>query len=200
MAPVADAEVTEKTPKHEMRMSKQIHHSNGSGSSTRGQALIETVIALVALLAVFAALVQVARLGRARTEAMMEARREAGQNALSAEYAQPMPDPVFIYNWEVGDDGRSYSADDTVRGALSGTVDTDLLAPAHPAALAARRPGNALSNLQGLNPVVTGFDFVHGRAQSERIDLMPVVRHLLYDAENIQITADAWLTWTQEVP
>jgi hypothetical protein len=48
--------------------------------------------------------------------------------------------------------------------------------------------------------VVSGFDLVHGRVQSDRIELLPVVRHLLYDAEEIRITSDAWLTWTREIP
>ena len=169
-------------------------------NATRGQALIETLLALVALMAIAAALVQLSRLGRARTEALMEARREAGQNALSDTYAQPNPAPTFIYNWDVGGDERTHSADDTARNALSQTVDSGLLAPAHPDDLSARLPGNALSALQGLRPVVSGFDLVHGRVQSDRIELLPVVRHLLYDAEEIRITSDAWLTWTREIP
>lgn len=174
--------------------------SNFRIASTRGQALIETVVALVALLAVFAALIQLSRLGRARTEALADARAEAGQHALYDDYTLPVPAPAFIYNWEVGDDGRSHSADDTAQESLSAAVDTGLLAPLHPEALAARLPGNALSDLQGRRPVVDAFDFVHGQVRSERMELLPVVRRLLYDADDIQITADAWLTWTQEVP
>lgn len=214
----ADGADTEINPKHEIRMSKQrpntarhesgkfrfpdfgFRISNFEYSSRSGQALIETVIALVALLAVFAALVQLSRLGRARTVALMEAREEAGRNALSAAYAQPTPTPTFIYDWEKGGDNRSHSADDVSRAALSQTVATGLLAPAHPHDLADRLPGNALSGLQGLDPVVAGFDFVHGRVQSERIELLPVVRRLLYDEEDIRITSDAWLTWAREVP
>lgn len=112
----------------------------------------------------------------------------------------PVPAPAFIYNWEVGGDGRSYSADDTAQETLSTAVDTGLLAPVHPAELAARLPGNALSDLQGRRPVVDAFDLVHGQVRSERMELLPVVRRLLYDADDIQITADAWLTWMQEVP
>lgn len=183
------------------RISKfEIRNSKFENFPTRGQALIETLLALVALMAIAAALVQLSRLGRARTEALMEARREAGQNALSDTYAQPNPAPTFIYNWDVGGDERSHSADDTARNALSQTVDNGLLAPAHPDDLSARLPGNALSALQGLSPVVNGFDLVHGRVQSDRIELLPVVRHLLYDAEDIRITSDAWLTWTREIP
>lgn len=174
--------------------------SNFGFSSRSGQALIETIIALVALLAVFAALVQLSRLGRARSEALAAARAEAGRNAMSAAYAQPNPNPTFIYDWDVGGDDRSHSADDTARNALSQTVETGLLAPAHPEDLDRRLPGNVLSGLQGLDPVVMGFDFVHGREQSDRIELLPVVRRLLYDEDDIQITSDAWLTWTREVP
>jgi hypothetical protein len=174
--------------------------SNFGFSSRSGQALIETDLALVALMAiVFAALVQLSRLGRARTEALMEARREAGQNALSDTYAQPNPAPTFIYNWDVGGDERSHSADDTARNALSQTVDNGLLAPAHPDDLSDACRAMP-SPPAGTRPVVMGFDLVHGREQSDRIELLPVVRRLLYDAEDIRITSDAWLTWTREIP
>lgn len=168
--------------------------------ATRGQALIETVIALVALLAVFAALVELARLGRARTEALMQARREAGEHALAPAYSQPNPEARFIYQWGEGGDDRSYSADDTVWTAVSDPVYDALLAPAHPGDLAMRVPGNALSNLQDLDPVVEGFDFVKGWNAASTIELLPVTRRLLYDEEHIRITAEAWLTWAREVP
>lgn len=181
-------------------MIKTLHPPRSAHPHRAGQALIETVIALVALMAICAALVQLSRLGRARTEALAAARLEAGQQAMRDFYTLPMPAPAFIYNWNVGGDRRSHSADDAPQLALSGTVDTGLLAPAHPDDLAARLPGNALSGLAGRRPVVSGFDFVHGRVTSERITLLPVVRHLLYDAEDVRIIADAWLTWTREVP
>lgn len=165
-----------------------------------GQALIETVIALVALLAVFGALIELSRLGRARTEALMEARRLAGQNALADTYASPNPGPRFIYQWNEGGDGRSYSADDVAWTAQSQPIRDSLLAPAHPDELSQRVPGNALSNVQDIDSVVDGFDLVQGWQASERMELLPVVRQLLYSEDHIRITAEAWLTWAREVP
>ena len=177
-------------------MANYIHRMSGR----RGQAMIETVVALVALLAVFGAMVQLALLGRARSEAMAEARQEAGENALATGYAAPSPEPTFIYNWDVGGDDRSHSADDFSRPALSGPAHRGLLDPMHADELAVRMPGNAFSDLRDRDPVVTGFDFVKGEAQSGAITLLPVVRRLLYNADSIRITSEAWLTWTQEVP
>ena len=165
-----------------------------------GQALIETVIALVALLAVVAALVELSRLGRLRTEALMEARREAGEQAMSPGYTRPNPDPRFIYQWSEGGDNRSYSADDVAWTASSQPVSDGLLAPAHPGDLATRVPGNRLSELQSLDPVVQGFDLVRGDETSPELELLPVVRRLLYDRDSIRIDAEAWMTWTQEIP
>ena len=164
-----------------------------------GQALIETVVALVALLAVFAALVELSRLGRARTEALMQARGEAGRNALADGYTRPNPGPRFISQWSEGGDQRSYSADD-VAWLAAGSIGGTLLAPVHPDELAARVPGNALSNLRDLDPVVDGFDLVQGWEAAPEVELLPVVRRLLYDEDRIRITAEAWLTWAREVP
>ena len=78
-------------------MSKQLQNANTAtlekgtsriskfgNSSTRGQALIETVLALVALMAVFAALVQLSLLGQARTKAMKVMAGAAGAVAVNA--------------------------------------------------------------------------------------------------------------------
>lgn len=159
--------------------------------------MIELMITLVALLAVVAGLLQIARLGRERSAAMQEARRQAGQYALSGTFALDMPGPQFLYDWRTGTDGRSHSADDEPVQAAERVVAEGLLAPARPDALAARVPGNAVSVLHDQSPLVGGFDLVHGRELTDEIPLYPVVRSLLYDAESIRITADAWLTWSR---
>ncbi len=161
--------------------------------------MIELMIALVALMAVFAGMLQIARLGQARSAALQDARREAGRFALAETYAVEMPGPQFLYGWQAGGDGRTHSADDQAVQASTRLVETGLLSPARPGDLDARVPGNAVSGLQNISPLVNGLDLVHGREQTDDIPLYPVVRHLLYDAESIRITADAWLTWTRGV-
>lgn len=161
--------------------------------------MIELMVMLVALLAVIAGMLQIAQLSRARSAAMQEARREAGRFALADDYQLELPDPQFLYGWQVGGDGRSHSADDQAVGASAGVIEAGVLGPARPDELAARVPGNAVSDLHDIDPFVRGLDLVHGRELSDDIPLVPVVRSLLYDEESIRITADAWLTWAKGV-
>lgn len=159
--------------------------------------MIEMVVGLVALLAIFAGLIQISRLARARTEAMNEARKKAGEYAVSAVRQSESPDPLFIYENDAGDDGRNFSADDESRPIASALAMNQLMGPLRPDALGARAPNNEITDLYHDSAPVLAFDLVHAREKSETIPLMPVVRHLLYDRENIQVTADAWMTWTR---
>jgi len=161
-----------------------------------GQAMVEFVVALVAILVLFAALVQFSRMGSAHTRTMMAARREAGLLALAS--APSLSGPDYILDRTRGADGAKFSRDDGHIDAMAGVFSAQLVGYADPGDLNVRRPGNAISVLYN-NPfpqlqfgLVRGFD-------TETITLLPVIRNLVYRSNTIDVEGEAWMTWTHDM-
>lgn len=177
-----------------------IRHSAFNTSRSRsGQALVEMVVGLVAILVLVAGLLQLGQLARAHTAALMEARAEAGAFAMSPTFAQQAPAPQYLYDWSAGEDGRTHSRDDRALYALSDDVRDDVLAHAKPGPLGGYVGGNQVSAAYESEALLDSFRLVHGREESEDLPLFPVVRTLLYDAESIRLEADVWLTWARAI-
>lgn len=172
------------------------NHENPGGPRA-GQALVEMVAGLVAILVVFAGLVQIGRLGRAHTQAMMDARAEAGTFAASDQYVMQSPAPQYLYNWSEGGDDRRHSRDDRPLFALANAVRDDIMAHGRPEDLATRIGENILSEAYANEAVMDSFQLVHGREESDEIELFPVVRELLYDQPSLRMEGDVWLGWTR---
>ena len=169
------------------------------GSSRAGQALVEMVVGLVAILAIVAGLLQIGLLAHAHTQTLMQARAEAGAFAMSPTFAQQAPAPQYLYDWSAGADGRTHSRDDKPLFALSDDVRDDVLAHAKPPALGNYVGDNPVNEAYESEALLDSFRIVHGREESEDIPLYPVVRTLLYDAESIRLEADVWLTWSRQI-
>jgi hypothetical protein len=164
----------------------------------RGMAIVEMVVGLVGLLAVFAGMLCIVRLGRERSVTLQEARAKAGAFAMADDYISDTPGPDFIYDWSTGNDGRKHSADDEPILGSAEPARRRILAVARPDDLDRRVPGNQLSPLNR-DSFVNSLGLVHGREDSDRVMLPPVVRHLLYDAEYVRIESDAWMVWTKDL-
>lgn len=161
-----------------------------------GQSLIEFVVALVCILALFAGLLQMGLLGIAQTQTMKEARRGAGQQAMRDTPLAPLPD--YIQDWEPGPDGKTYSADDEIIDGDTGSFNARVLAHAHPLELDTVRPGNVISTMSGSASPHGSFGLVQGNDQ-RTVDLLPAVQHLIYGHETITIRSEVWLGWTQGI-
>ena len=168
-------------------------------SGRRGQALVEMTVALVVIVVLLAALLQIGRLTRERQDALNAARGDAARFAMSDVYTLQPPPPRYLRDWEVGPDGVRHSRDDVARLGNPAGVRLGIAAKALPDELARRLPANAVSALATRVPTIDEFYLVHGRAESRPIELLPVVRHLLYDAESIVIEENAFLVWTQGI-
>ena len=165
-----------------------------------GQAVIEFIVGIVAALALLAGLLQIGRLSRARTQAMDDARRDAGVQALSS--FRTLTRPEFIRWWSPGPDGSRHSRDDVSSTELPvAFMDTVV-------ARAVREPAdwdridsvpyNALSELHASPIPVTHFGLVMDRAVA-RVDLLPAIRHLVYGAEAIDVECTVWMTWSDGI-
>ncbi len=153
-----------------------------------GQALVEFVVGLIAVLVLFAALIQLGLLANAHTEIMVKAREEAGVNVITPIVNMEPPD--YIAAWQDGDDEISYSADDEMVlgsvGAAAGIADFS-----HP---------DDLGQRVGLNPVSAASvapDLLMRNMQrgyeSVTVPLLPAVRNLLYADEAIELECEVWL-------
>ena len=160
--------------------------------------MVEMIVGLVALLVVFAGIVQLAIIGFAQNQTLLEARAKAGQYALSDVYSLESPGPRFIQDWSEGGDDSRHSADDTATSADPTMAARMLTGPSHPDRLDLLVPDNAVSELAD-SSLLAGFDLVSARERSEPIELLPAVRHLLYDSETIRLQADACLAWTKGI-
>lgn len=162
----------------------------------RGQAIVELVVALVVILVLLAGTIQVGWLGVHHSRAMTEARREAGVKAM-------LPDasfsaPRFIRDCTVGADGVAYSRDDGVVTDDPVVIVDGIVSYAHPAKLDGIRPDNAVSAIsKGAFPEAM-FGFVQGE-KTDRVILVPVLRDLIYRADEVEVRGSAWLTWTKGI-
>jgi len=162
--------------------------------------MIELVVALVVILALAAGLLQIASLGRAHTETMVAARREAGSLAMNP--MAPLDSADYILDWMPGPDGRRLTRDDLlVNGNTAPFKDLiidhaadnegqwDVLNTAERSDLPALRNDPDPVSRLGL---VRGY-------HSETVPLLSAVQHLLYNAQAIEIQGEVWMTYTGNI-
>jgi len=164
-----------------------------------GQALIELTIALVAILAILGALLQVGVLSRVHLSVMDEARANAGRMAIGDIYQSVAPSAQMIREWDIGPDGRRYSRDDRAVAGDGAFLRQTILPVARPDELHRHIPNNRVFSLHYNEPVAEEFQFVRGTASSRSVELIPVVRTLLYRADSIRLDAEAVSVWTRGI-
>lgn len=179
-------------------MNRQPSRSGGR-RARGGQALIELTVALVAILAILAALLQIGILSRVHLETMGEARSAAAQYAIGDSYQTMQPGAQMIRSWGVGNDGRRYSRDDSATAGTGQFLRDNVLRVAHPDELNLRVPNNRVFNLYYNDPIVDEFEFVRATAESQPVPLLPVVRHLFYNAESIRLESESVMVWTKGI-
>lgn len=165
-----------------------------------GQAMLELMIGLVALMAIVAGLLQVASLTRARTDTMVEARAEAGRYSFGGLGLSERPQ--YIRNIDAGPDGRTYSYDDTRNLAGGGAFHDIIISKATSSpdqwSIMSDLRNTSFSELNNSGNPVSTFGLIKG-SSSESIPLSSAVRSLLYRADSIDIKSDVWTTWTQGI-
>jgi len=170
------------------------------GPDTRrsGQALLELVVGLVAIMVLAAVILQLGSLQRAHTKTLIEARAEAGEFAMQIDYISSLPGPQYIRDWSPGTDLKAYSRDDVPQQGSIGYLSDDILAVAQPQQLAVYVPDNIITDSSD-TATMEALSLVSGQAQSEDISLLPIIQRLIYDAPSISMEANVWLTWTKGI-
>ncbi len=163
-----------------------------------GQAMVELAVGLVAMIVLLGALIQIGRLVQARSRTMMEARAAAGALGLAATNVAGALGGDYIYNWHAGRDGRAYTRDDVPLAATGAAAAVQAAVAASGMAGVPAPPANPFNGLAaGVHPA-QDFALVHG-AESESVEVLPVVRQLVYNDDAIAVSSSAWLVWMEGI-
>ena len=153
-----------------------------------GQAIVEFVVALVAVMVLFAGLLQIGLFSRLHTDAMMEARKDAAERAVSPFAGAMSAD--FIAAWQDGDDEISYSKDDdAVLGQLN-HFSSHIVQYAHPVELEDKRGVNLISTMSAQPSLILS---ALERGVAERtMDVLPVIRNMVYGDDSIEVECEVY--------
>ncbi len=161
-----------------------------------GQAMIELVVALVVMLVLFAGILQIGSMGVRHSKLMTSARRDAGGKAMQE--ASTFASPDYVGACTLGNDGIPFSRDDEKTQGNMALLQVGIAGYAEPDDLNQRRSGNLVSAIaesafpQGLSGLVDG-------EATESVELLPVVRALIYQSETVELQGKVWMTWTKGV-
>jgi hypothetical protein len=158
-----------------------------------GQAMTEFIIGLVVVIVLIASLLQVGALSSQHTEAMIEAREEAAEAAMSTLGMMDIPD--YIQSVEDGDDQSSYTRDDEIIDAIPSDMSNRILTHADPDSLVGILPNNPISAVNAAPLPQAAFGLVRGY-ETRQVDLLPAVEHLLYNRPSIEVEGEVWMIWT----
>jgi len=162
-----------------------------------GQALVEFIVVLVAVLALTAGLLQVASLSRVQTETMVDARREAGELAMLD--VETLAVPEYIRDWEEGPDGARHTADDRFTtgdpGAFTRMIVDRAVAENDDWEIIDSLPDSDFQDMAGSGWPSAEFGLVRGY-DARTVPLLPAVQSLLYRAAGIHIESEVWMTRT----
>jgi hypothetical protein len=158
--------------------------------------LTELIVSLVVVLVLLAGIIQISLLGLLQTRTMTEARRQAGAKAmLNVSF---FSGPEFIADREAGADQTRYSRDDGYIGGDLVAFQAGIVNYSRPADLDQQRPDNAFSELSDSSLPQLQFGLVEGESRAT-LPLLPIVRTLLYSADEVEVEGKAWLTWTKGI-
>ena len=165
--------------------------------SSRGQAMVELVVGLVVALVLIASLIQIGQLSRAHTQTMIDARREAGLNAIAGGYLGSL-DAQFIYDWNPGGDETPYTHDDQPIIDLNAQSRTQSILDNSHLNQVQGRPTNVLEVLDDTFNPVNFMYLVKGHGEAS-IPTIPVFRRLFNRQNSIALESDVWLVWAEGI-
>lgn len=166
--------------------------------SRSGVALIEFTVGLIAVIVAVGAMVQLGLLGMHRTDTMINATREASVGAMAEEQDfQAMPD--YMITWSDGEDDSRHSEDDNrVIGSADG-IHEALSNTARPGDISNYLPDAPLADINNPERLIMQFRMVRGVSTHVGVDVLPVVRNLVYREDSLNIRSEAWSVRTRDL-
>jgi len=166
-----------------------------SRRSRSGQALIEFMVGIVAVIVLLGGAIQIGRISTERTRAMQQATRSAHQLALFGDDASAYV-PPYMVNWMVGNDERRHSTDDRrIVGSGNAVMNAaDQIAQSQ--RLREQGVDHPMTALPDSAAVLASTDFVRGTSASLGIPVLPVIRNYVYRANSLSVDASAFMVWS----
>ena len=166
--------------------------------SRSGIALIEFTVGLIAIIVAVGSIVQLGLLGMHRTDTMINATRAASVSAMAEDQEfQALPD--YMLTWSTGDDDARPSEDDNrVIGSVE-PVHTTISNTAQSRELSNYVPDAPLADMRNAERFVMQFRMVQGVSTHVGVDLLPVIRHLVYQEDSLNIRSEAWSVRTRDL-
>ena len=173
------------------------HCAAVSPGASAGQAIVEFAIALIAVIALLAGLIQIGQLAHARMRTIGDARAEAGRRALNNLF-QGAYDARMICEWTPGPDTRAHTYDDLPESCNNAVVLPGGLVANAALERVPGAPANPLATLaESPNPAGSLF-LVKGKA-FEPVDILPAIRRLVFKPPSLDVESEAWLVWAEGI-
>jgi hypothetical protein len=176
---------------------KHTHFLAGHRDKKAGQAMIEMVVAMVAILLLIVGLLQLGLLSHAHTQSMLEARERADASALNPDYQHMFSNPPYLQDWNPGPDGARYSVDDQPVSGPAQDIPAYVSTHALPTPLAAWAGPNPVGDVHASAHVTDAMLFVEGESQSDPVPMYPLIRNLVVQNESIRMSHRVWMPWTR---
>ena len=189
-----------KNLRSEIRDLKSLEKSR-SFSSSSGQAMVEMLVGIVALLVLIAGLLQVVTLSSTQTATMVEARHLAGIASIDGVDSTFTPD--YIKDWQAGPDGKRYTTDDVFTPGDTSMFEGTIIGKASPPdntgwTTIDSVPNNMLSVIHNSGMPQDELGLVKG-TDSSNVVVVPIIQTLVYGADSITINSDVRMTSTTEI-
>ncbi|MFW6151561.1 MAG: hypothetical protein ACOC6C_01145 [Verrucomicrobiota bacterium] len=171
-----------------------------AASAKNGQAMVEFLAGLVAVLAIIATMTVGARMIARHSNTMVDARENAADYAVYPFYDAAEHDTSLIQSWSPGPDGKRHTPDDEFttanRQRFKNVIVQTAAEDGRSWEILNGIPDNNVSRLAGSPFPASFFGLVRGSSQEE-IDLsdLPAFTHLVYGGDHIEIKSNAWLIW-----
>lgn len=160
--------------------------------SKSGQAVIEFCIGLIAVIAIFGGLMQLGMLGLIRMENRVDATRRASEFSMADLQVSSLP--TYLARVTDGPDTFSYSEDDTRSSGNALEAYERVGQRLRPDLVRSYAPDSPIAGMTASREMLDAMGFVRGTASEYGIPVLPVVRHLIYDADEIDLVSEVWMT------
>jgi hypothetical protein len=165
-----------------------------------GQAMIEFVIGLVGLLILLTMVFQGVVLTKEHTDAMTEARAEAGANAISALSGINSPD--YVSEVDSGSDWKKYTEDDIKITASSFSLQNDIVERSVVNSsdwdIIGASPRSSFNYIKNVVSPVDAYGLVSG-ASRKSVTLSEAFKNLIWNKDSIDIDVEVWMTHTDDI-
>ncbi len=163
-------------------------------SRRAGQAMVEFVIAILAVVIIVAGFFQLMEIVGERGNILRSIRGETGKKALSPGLLLDRPD--YIREWKEGDDEFRHTADDeSVNGSISVTLGAGVVehsvSDSGDWSYLDNAVNSDLASLRG-GLSATALGLVHEK-ESEKIYLMPAMRNWIIGKEYVLVGSELWM-------